>query len=124
MRRNLLHVSQTVETKALEHAKMAYVTQALASWSLQLLSSYSLWLGSEQSSASNRPGAEESEAERAAHFAGAFELLMYLTELLDHLNSSRIPEACSPSRLYAQNAICMESPKCCSWLIRVGLSNV
>lgn len=77
--------------------------QELARWSLQLLTDFS---ASQRAAAAERgaqaaAAVEEAEAERAALFEAAFELLLFLTELLDHVASDVVLEA----RLHPMHAI-------------------
>lgn len=68
--------------------------QRLASWSLQLLTEFATaqHAAAAESGAQAGPAHDEAEAERAALFAAAFELLLYLAELLDHVSSNTVLE--------------------------------
>ena len=61
--------------------------QKLACWSLQLLSDFAAECGGQA-----QPAQQEAEAERADLFEAAFELVLFLAELLDHVGTEGVVE--------------------------------
>eukprot|EP00892_Ulva_mutabilis_P011196 jgi/Ulvmu1/8449/UM043_0027.1 len=69
--------------------------ERLSSWSLQLLTDFA---AAQQRAATERGGQaqhaqQEEEAERAELFQAAFELVLYLAELLDHIGADAVVES-------------------------------